>query len=398
VKSGKKLVWSKGVAILQQIPTPTSTPTPAPTPAPTPTPTLAFDPTKPKQGDSCVRNSGDVIGYKPNLELVVLMCNQFDDKYFPRPGAQQVDQTTGKIVLGPTPALSAEYTTNLAILQTAFASVRNYLNPNPNISVKTEIDPSLASGNIYVQRIADSQDNVLRAMGGLLNPSTSFLSVIASSQQFVIYAYARAESLWGTTVGNLARSISQTLSQCTAECAFASIDDGKVRFPVLTYVNPRSTLDSKELGAHETFHIVQNALDSQPENLPCWIHEGQASFIGSAFADPNEPFASTLATIKAFGGMHSAGSNLSKIESPMGWNGGHGNCGGVGEYQVGRIANAYLVGKYGWEKNLEFLRTMNMQPADGISWKSNFQRVFGQSVPDFYSECQPFVEWFFQNF
>ena len=206
VKSGKKLVWSKGVAILQQIPTPTSTPTPAPTPAPTPTPTLAFDPTKPKQGDSCVRNSGDVIGYKPNLELVVLMCNQFDDKYFPRPGAQQVDQTTGKIVLGPTPALSAEYTTNLAILQTAFASVRNYLNPNPNISVKTEIDPSLASGNIYVQRIADSQDNVLRAMGGLLNPSTSFLSVIASNQQFVIDAYARAESLWGTTVGNMARS------------------------------------------------------------------------------------------------------------------------------------------------------------------------------------------------
>jgi hypothetical protein len=235
-------------------------------------------------------------------------------------------------------------------------------------------------------------------MGGLLIPSTSFLSVITASQQFANDAYVRAESLWGTTVGNMARNNSQAFSRCTSGCAFASIDDGKQQFPVLTYVNPRSTLDSKEIGSHETFHIVQTALDSRPGNLPCWIHEGQASFIGSAFADPTEPFASTLSTIKAFGGMHSAGSDLSKIESPLGWNGDHGICGDVGEYQVGRIANAYLVGKFGWEKNLEFLRAMNMQPADGISWKSNFQKVFGQSVPDFYSEVRPFVEWFFQNF
>jgi hypothetical protein len=39
VKSGKKLVWNKGVAVVKPTPTPTSTTTPEPTPTATPTPT-----------------------------------------------------------------------------------------------------------------------------------------------------------------------------------------------------------------------------------------------------------------------------------------------------------------------------------------------------------------------
>ncbi len=137
VKSGKKLVWSKGVTVVKPIPTPTTSPTPMPTPmptttpkptpTPTATPTLAFDPTKPKQGDSCVRNSDDVIGYKPNLELVLLMCNQFDDKYFPRPDGNLVDQTTGKIVLGPLGSLKAtlEYRTQSNTTQKPISLITN---------------------------------------------------------------------------------------------------------------------------------------------------------------------------------------------------------------------------------------------------------------------------------
>ena len=39
IKSGKKLVWSKGVKIAVKVATPTATPTPRPTPSPTATPT-----------------------------------------------------------------------------------------------------------------------------------------------------------------------------------------------------------------------------------------------------------------------------------------------------------------------------------------------------------------------
>ena len=41
IKSGKKLLWNKGVAIIKPTPTATPTPTPTPTPEPTPTPTPA---------------------------------------------------------------------------------------------------------------------------------------------------------------------------------------------------------------------------------------------------------------------------------------------------------------------------------------------------------------------
>ena len=45
VKSGKKLVWNKGVAVVKPTPTPTVTPTPTPTPTVTPTPTPTVTPT-----------------------------------------------------------------------------------------------------------------------------------------------------------------------------------------------------------------------------------------------------------------------------------------------------------------------------------------------------------------
>ena len=87
VKSGKKLVWNKGVAVAKPTPVvtptpspiPTTEPTPVPTATPTPTPTKVIDPTKPVEGQPCLRNSGDVIGYNASMTLVVLMCNNWDD-------------------------------------------------------------------------------------------------------------------------------------------------------------------------------------------------------------------------------------------------------------------------------------------------------------------------------
>lgn len=71
VKSGKKLIWNKGVKV--SIPTTPATTKPA------------IDPTKPRQGQSCPTKSPDVVGYDTQLKLVTLMCNEFDNRYFPRP-------------------------------------------------------------------------------------------------------------------------------------------------------------------------------------------------------------------------------------------------------------------------------------------------------------------------
>jgi M6 family metalloprotease-like protein len=144
IKSGKKLVWNKGVAIAKPKPVVAPTPTPAPTieptsiptvaasPTPTPTPTKVIDPTKPVQGQACSRNSGDVVGYNDQKILVVLFCNQFDDRYFPRQGADPVDQSTGKILLGPLGSMNP--TTEYKAQKSSYSKPTSTISPNSDLA------------------------------------------------------------------------------------------------------------------------------------------------------------------------------------------------------------------------------------------------------------------------
>jgi hypothetical protein len=69
IKSGKKLVWNKGVTIPKPLPTPTPTPAVAPTPTPTPTPSIAPTPTPtptPTIADNFSQYATDVSACKLN--------------------------------------------------------------------------------------------------------------------------------------------------------------------------------------------------------------------------------------------------------------------------------------------------------------------------------------------
>jgi len=121
IKSGKKLVWNKGVAVQtaapQVTPTPTTSPNPTPTPTPTasPSPTLSPTPTtspsplpssspsirKTTEGDVCSTGDSDVIGNSKSGLLVVLMCGQKSLKYIPRPNSSKIDPNTGQRVSIP---------------------------------------------------------------------------------------------------------------------------------------------------------------------------------------------------------------------------------------------------------------------------------------------------------
>ena len=69
IKSGKKLVWNKGVVVVKPTPvaTPSATPTPTPTPSATPTPTPSATPTptptQVKEDDSVVISRGITYRY-----------------------------------------------------------------------------------------------------------------------------------------------------------------------------------------------------------------------------------------------------------------------------------------------------------------------------------------------
>ncbi len=137
VKSGKKLIWNKEIAVIKPssvTPVAPAAPAEPVAPAAPVAPTApAIDPNKPKQGQSCPTNSQDVIGYDNSLKLVLLMCNQFDDRYFPRPDGDKIDQITGKVLLGPLGSMnqSTEYK-----IQSA-----SYAKPTSSVSLNSDLAP-----------------------------------------------------------------------------------------------------------------------------------------------------------------------------------------------------------------------------------------------------------------
>ena len=86
VKSGKKLVWNKGVSIAKPTPavTPKPTPTPIPTPTPTPTPTPAVTPTP-------TPTPTEKIDYslpQPKIEISVFSNSTITVRFTASPNAQ----------------------------------------------------------------------------------------------------------------------------------------------------------------------------------------------------------------------------------------------------------------------------------------------------------------------
>lgn len=173
VKSGKKSVWNKGVASVAK---------PISQPAPTPTPTvLPFDSTKPKQGYACPRNSPDTIGYNTAKVLVWLMCNNWDDKYFPRQGAPEIDQATGKEKLSVETPATTMFSFNFGLYTYA---------KQDNSSPSSLITEAAALSNVDLCRI-EQGDPMLRnfSSGFPLKPERMSL-VNSPTIQFIAVDFA----------------------------------------------------------------------------------------------------------------------------------------------------------------------------------------------------------------
>jgi len=80
VKSGKKLLWDKGVTVVVPTPTPSATPTPTSTPRPTPTPTKTPEPKPLVAGDPCSLVGNTINNAQGYLECRDVANNQ--KKYF----------------------------------------------------------------------------------------------------------------------------------------------------------------------------------------------------------------------------------------------------------------------------------------------------------------------------
>ena len=336
IKSGNRLIWNTGVVIIKPISSPTPTPTPTPTPLASP------------------------------------ILNQISD---PRE----------------------------TILGRAISKIQNSGNSKNVVITDMKVEGNF---NEIAKRAAlAAQDKTVSIFGDLFPTGAKFNLILANSYDFVTSSLKElggSESWVATQTPLLKSAYPSGVATRRPIWAFATYLNGDRTQPTIVYLSfptYKYELNASEVGAHEMFHLVQNILDSTAGNLPCWLHEGQASIVGTALSTESNQKESLVALIKSDDQAHSAGADLSKIEAPFGWqNNGHGPCGDLGEYQQGRIANAYLIDKFGMAKNLEFLKALDGQPGDGISWKSAFLKVFQIKSEDFYTEANAYIKWFFKQY
>ena len=168
-----------------------------------------------------------------------------------------------------------------------------------------------------------------------------------------------------------------------------------------------SDRDPPIVPAHELTHAVQIAaaktLSTSDGTIggPLWLVEGQAE-LGANFLNyygglvhPSKIYCGSASTLKFKkynpDWIHSLEFHDSENQNQ--------------EYGVGLLAANYLVARSGWKKSLqvEVLATSISQKQKNYSFRdmsafsAAFKTVYGQNLSDFYTEVQIYLKWLYEN-
>jgi hypothetical protein len=328
VKSGKKLIWNKGVkVVVAATPTPTPSPTPTvaatPTATPTPTPTKTFntlwekyDLTKPTSADEVIKKATD--NFK-SYTSVVRNPNQ-EVKFYAQPG---VDET-----------------------------LINWVK----------------EGSIYVAR---------RFEYPALPPA--FSSIIAIDKKWLEATYITAGF-----PANQAKSKAEGF--CGGAPACGSADSNLWNYSAIQKSN--SLVNNKvglaQTPGHELFHAIHGILakgaktDVAGTNIPNWYIEGPAMFVGLqtsgvlGFADYLTLGRPSMTDRFKFGTPTNRSSNLSEFKA---------NDGVVDPYAIGFAASEFLVSQVGVEKMVNVYAALGQ----GKNFEAAFKQGTGIEQVDFYA-------------
>jgi hypothetical protein len=335
VKSGKKLVWDKGVKVVTPkhsvtptpTPTVTATPTPTPmvtaTPTPTPTPTKTFnslwekyDLTKPTSVDEVIKKSTD--NFKSYTSVV--RNSEQEIKFF----------------------------------------------------AQTSVDETL------ITWVKDGSTYVARRFAYPKLPST-FSSIIAIDKTWLEATYLSAGFPANKAKG-------QAEGFCGGAPACGSADSNLWNYSAIlknnSMVNDKAGL--AQTPAHEFFHAIQgilangNGADAAGSRVPNWYWEGPAMFVGQetagvlGFADYLTLGRPSMTNRYKNGNPINRTSNLSEIRA---------NDGVIDPYAIGFAATEFLVSQVGIEKMLNVYAALGQ----GKSFDLAFKQGTGIELVDFYS-------------
>ena len=376
VKKSGKLVWSKGqfkpfgagfeVSVPSEpwptiSPTPKPTPTPEVTPSPVPTPTETATPT-------------------------------------PTPS--------------PTQTKSELDVRNLSILENSWSQISG-VKPSSNKSQITYfIDPKFPKASL--EAIKTGVDLTFSKFGYLFKVQRPIYVILSTSLAFELDSYRQNELL---QMNYLAEDKNESRYKWRIE-HYQLIDSGLKDFVsggAFNLNDPRVGLagffmyfrmhpDKQDptsilLGAHESSHLLQWQMNSDfPHLVPAWWIEGQVQMIGEVVASQAESFEQFESYLKSHkqptygGGFFSGSTNLAEMEGDPVTRSQFDCklCSTRLIYSRGKVGMHYLTYKFGFEKVVAFMGTLNRSNR----WWQSFEKTFGMSVETFYKEVDQYARWF----
>lgn len=180
---------------------------------------------------------------------------------------------------------------------------------------------------------------------------------------------------------------------------------------VFYYVNenPATQINQQHAFIHEAIHIYQRNILGNMGTMPCWVREGQATYMGFTLAAKNvsELPLTWKAMYYQFPQNKSTKDFTSKtIDEWIAWlteQETHSNqdCDAFANYAYGAITYSYLYGTYGVDKVNEFFKNINNFPKNdttpsvngyvGDSWLQAYNQTFGHSAQSEYPQIAQYL-------
>jgi hypothetical protein len=346
IKSGKKLIWDKGVLIKKSVPAISPTPTPTPTTTPTPTPTTTPTPTP---------------TYSPTLTPT------------PTPS--------------PTPV-----NTNVVTEATRFIQSLIDNTPITNTKNKTKIVMHIEPGNNGpYPEISENALNValnFYASVGIVLPQDTIHVLLGRTQTWLreqanIYAPGCVDSSYkfdgnASLCANPNRSAiySHLPTAVTMNASAPDNIDLSNEVIVLKYTNKKIVDSFAGASPHEAHHAWQDGNYGNGKDVPKWLWEGGASIFGEmVYAKMQTPKQTYLTLDPGLTGW-GKGVCIGPIETMK----------PVCEYTQGIVVMEYFLYKFGVDSYIKLITQGN-----NLAFPLRFENATKTSLTSFYSDVNKYL-------